>query len=135
MSGAYFPYLYHRGGCAAHGRGLSCNPRCVSAIYECRDHHCRSFRRIRQNRASICCQYSVYRHPDPAGPDPGEHGSWPERNLVEHYDFQYLKRNYPFMLVFEVFEKNDKNFLTPIGDGGFLTILRAQLLISKETIS
>ena len=31
------------------------------------------------------------------------------------------------MLVFEVFEKNDKNFLTPIGDGGFLKIPRPQL--------
>ena len=38
------------------------------------------------------------------------------------------------MLVFEVFEKNDKNFLTPIGGGGFLEIPRPQLLISKETV-
>ena len=38
------------------------------------------------------------------------------------------------MLVFEVFEQNDKNFLTPIGDGGCLKIPRPQLLISKETV-
>ena len=38
------------------------------------------------------------------------------------------------MLVFEVFEKNDKNFLTPIGDGGFLKIPRPQLLISKGAV-
>ena len=78
--------------------------------------------RVWKDDSAFYRKHPIHRFKDSSGAGPHSNGFRPKRNLVEHYDFQYLKRNYPFMLVFEVFEKNDKNFLTPIGDGGFLKI-------------
>ena len=118
MPGAYFPCLYHRGRRSAHGRGLSGDPWRLSAIYECRDHDCRGFRRFWKNRAAICCKHRVYRHPHSAGAGAGTDGSRTKRDLVEHHHFQHFQRNHSAVLVFDLSQERitgtTENFLTRI---------------------